>query len=850
MSAAPGSKLGPYEIHSLLGEGGMGQVYKALDPRLDRWVAIKTSKTGFSSRFEREARAVAALNHPHICQIHDVGPDYLVMELVDGAPLKGPLPVAKAAEYAAQILDALQAAHASGITHRDLKPANILLTKQGIKLLDFGLAKQATGLKDDDATIAALTVEGQIAGTLQYMAPEQLQGKPADARSDIFSFGCVLYEMLSGTRAFGGASAASVIAAILEREPEPLRTTPPLDRVIRRCLAKDPEQRFQTAIDLRSALNWAAESPAQAPQAAEPHRRLGPAWLAALAFGLTAITFAVLYFRQSPAPAPLVKFTVPPPNKSGFGYTAISPDGTRIAFLAANAQGRPQAFLRSLDSLTSHAVAESDGVRDVFWSPDGKSLGFYARGQLKRIEASGAADGVAQLIGEAAGGLNGAVWAPDGSVLFAPSLDSIQRIPATGGTPAAFTHLNAARRESRHYFPVMLPDGSHFAFTVTSALPEVQGVWVASLSNPEDRRRVLPDLTSVGFSLGYILFARGENLMAQRFDSKSLAVTGEAEPVVAGVARFPATGFADFTVSVNGVLVVGGAVTPRRLALLDREGKVLSTVGGESMYQFVSLSPDGRRAAADTQGGSRGYQILMFDLQRNLTTPLTQRDSTGNFPVFSPDGSRVAFGSNREGVYDLYVRSADGAGSEAPLLKDSHNKFLTDWSRDGRYLIYGDQDPVTRSSDITVLPMNGAPKPEVFFHSQFDNREARFSPDSRWVAWSANEGGGPQVFVRAFPAAGERIQISAAGGSRPHWREDGRELFYLAPGGRMMSVDLETQGALRAGPPKVLFDTAILDTLVTFAVTDNGRKFLMPVPPAEDTSPITVILNWANALKK
>jgi Tol biopolymer transport system component/predicted Ser/Thr protein kinase len=850
MPLSADAKLGPYEIVAPIGVGGMGEVYKARDPRLNRDVAIKVSKAEFTERFTREARTVAQLNHPNICHLYDVGPNYLVMELIDGVPLKGPLPVAKAVEYAGQILDALEAAHRKGITHRDLKPANILVTKQGIKLLDFGLAKQqGMGLGPEDATIqAAMTAEGQISGTLQYMSPEQLQGKEADARSDIFSFGCVLYEILSGEKAFAGTNAASVISAIMGREPAPLRTIPPLDRVIRRCLAKDPDQRFQTVNDLHAALLWSVDGGwAAGAEAVPPRRPQRTGWTVAAAFAVAAIALAAMHFRQEPPPAALVKFTVPPPGNSPLDDIVVSPDGRRLAFIARGGDGRLSIWLRPLESLTAQPLPGTENANLPFWSPDGRFLAFVAGRQLKRIEAS--PTGVPQILCNASG-FQGGTWSPDGSILFALTLDSIYRVPASGGEPLRLTKLDSAKKESRHYWPTMLPDGVHFAYTVTSDMTEVRGVWVASLSNPGDKHRLLPDLTTVAFSQGHILFARGGNLMAQPFDMHSLTTRGEAFPVAAGVTRFAAVGRADFSASENGVIALGNATRLMHMTWFDRAGKTLSTFGEESLYQFVSLSPDQKKVAADAQASETGYQLLLFDQTRNTTTQLTSGANTGNFPVWSPDGSRIAFGSNREGKYNIYVKSSGGTGAEETLLRSDRNKFVTDWSRDGRYLLYSEQDPQTGNDALWVLPLAGDRKPQLYLHDDFDNRDGRFSPDSHWVAWTERDAQGAQVYVQAFPAGTERIQISTAGGSRPRWREDGRELFYVAPDGGLMAVPVKTDGGFQAGIPKLLFQTGTTNNLLTFDSAANGERFVMPTFPEDAPAPVTVILNWAAGLKR
>ena len=530
----PGTKLGPYELLTPLGEGGMGEVWKARDTRLDRTVAIKVSKADFTDRFEREARAVAALNHPNICALDDVGVNYLVMELVDGVPLKGPLPVGRAIEYAGQILDALDAAHRKGITHRDLKPANILVTKQGIKLLDFGLAKQSGGpLKNSEARATeSLTGDGQIVGTLQYMSPEKLQGGEANARSDIFGFGCVLYEMLSGKRAFEGASAASVIAAILEREPAPLEVAPPLDRVIRKCLAKDPDQRFQNALDLKYNLTLGMEPRTSINSGPVP-------WIimAGLA-AITCATFAVLYFRQSEPEQHLIKFNIVPPDRTTIGQFAVSPDGKRLAFTATGS-GKTQLWVRSFDSLTAQALPGTDDASFPFWSPDSRFIAFFAQQKLKKIEASG---GPPQSLCDATLG-RGGTWSRSGLIVLSPdSGNSLTSVSSLGGSLQPVTTLDR-NVEGAHRWPVFLPAGRHFLYTVRGAKPDSNGIYVGSVGS-RDRTKLLSDYSNAVYapsvsSHGHLLFWRSGTLMAQPFNPSQLRVVGEPFAVVERIGYDP-----------------------------------------------------------------------------------------------------------------------------------------------------------------------------------------------------------------------------------------------------------------------------------------------------------------------
>src|SRR5579864_1374627 len=495
-----GTKLGPYEILTPLDEGGMGEVYRARDTRLDRVVAVKVSKGQFSERFEREARAIAALNHPNICQLYDVGPNYLVMEFVEGSPLKGPLPVEKAAEYAGQILDALDTAHCKGITHRDLKPANILVTKQGIKLLDFGLAKLKTApLTETDGTVTQpLTAKGQILGTLQYMSPEQLQGKEADARSDLFSFGCVLYEVLTGKRAFDGASSASVIAAILEREPAALEAAKPLDRVVRRAVAKDPDQRFQTARDLKAALTWALEQPPPSAAAAKPDRRLWIGIAAATLLLGAGVGWALALFRQPTADDRAYRLQIDPPEGGQFvfgnnsGGIALSPDG-RTAVYVASVNGKTALWVRPLDAPSAHPLAGTEGAYFPFWSPDTKSVGFFVAGKLQRVDLAG---GAPSTICDVPGGSGrGAAWTDDGRIVLGGLGAGLFQVPASGGTPSTLTKLDVSHGEASNRWPQLLP-GGRFLYWARAGKPEDTGVYAASFARPAERVRVVSSDTA------------------------------------------------------------------------------------------------------------------------------------------------------------------------------------------------------------------------------------------------------------------------------------------------------------------------------------------------------------------
>jgi len=756
-SVTRGEKLGPYETIEAIGAGGMGEVWKARDTRLDRIVAIKISKEQFSERFEREARAVAALNHPNICQLYDVGPNYLVMEYIEGAPLKGPLPLEKAVEYAGQILEALDAAHRKGITHRDLKPANILVTKQGIKLLDFGLAKQAGPLAAGDATLTqALTQHGQILGTLQYMSPEQLQGKDVDARSDLFAFGCVLYEILTGKRAFEGESAASVIAAILEREPAAVSAAPPLERVVRRALAKDPDQRFQCARDLKAALTWAME---QAPSAtvAKPGRSHWQ-WIAAATLVIGALVggWSVARFRQPPADNRVFHVQILPPEDGHFvfgvdaGGIALSPDGRTAAFIASG-NGKTGLWVRPLDGATARPIAGTEGAHYPFWSPDSRSIAFFAGTKLQRVDLAGGAPLTVCTAGQGRGG----AWTSDGRIVLGTLASGLFQVPASGGAPSPLTTLDATLGERFHRWPQMLP-GGRFLYAVQSGKSENNGVYAASLAKPAERVRLLTTDTNAVYApslggKGYLLWLRGGTLVAQQFDSATLQFAGEAHALADPVAKITTLGQMHVAASGGGVLLYSASNLASQFTWLDRAGRPLSQVGEPGEYITFRLSGDGRVAATrDAPGGS---DLWLLETERNVASRFTADSNLNYFPVWSPDGRTIVFSAG--GFRNIFRKESSGAGTGERLTQSPNPQFATDWSRDGRWVLYYEAAPETQR-DLWVLPMmpDGRPapdaKPRPYLRTSFNETFGRFSPESppRWVAYQSDETGGTRSTSR------------------------------------------------------------------------------------------------------
>jgi Tol biopolymer transport system component len=847
-SPQPGQPLGPYRIESFLAAGGMGGVYRATDTRQHREVAIKVSTGSFSERFEREARVIASLNHPHICQLHDVGPNYLVMEFVEGEPLKGPLSVEKAVEYSGQILDALNAAHRKGITHRDLKPANILVTKQGIKLLDFGLSRQSGPLQESDATLTAgLTAKGQIIGTLQYMSPEQLQGTEADARSDLFSFGCVLYEMLSGKRAFEGQSAASVIAAILEREPASLTASPPLDRVVRRSLAKDPEQRFQTALDLKAALTWALEQP----PAVKANRR---AWIAAaaaaLVLGALGGGWAVARLRAPLADDQVIRFQIAPPEGWGIsgggnlgGGFAISPDGKTAAFIGV-VKGKTGLWVRPLDAANARLIRGTEGASRPFWSPDSRSIAFSTdRVTLQRVDLS--RETLSKICDIPTPGVYwGGSWSSDGQILFVIRDSGIFQVSAAGGAPAQVTAIDRAHGEANHWYPQALP-GGRFLYRVTSIESQTAGiVYAASLAKPTEKVRLLTNAIQAQYAStedgeDYLLWIQDQTLLAQRFNADKLQLIGEPHSL-ADPAAMASGG--------NRVLLYGSSIGLRQFKWLDRKGNEVGILGEPGPWAFSSLSRDGRRVATMRAGNNAGVWLL--DTARPVFSRLNS--ITGLRPLWSPDARTILI--SRFGVYRV---NADGAGVQERITQSPNARGASDWSRDGRFVIYNEFAPDT-GLDLWILPVtpdgrtSAFAKPWPYVREPFNQTSGRFSPDTRWVAYMSDESGQAEIYVRSFPEPRDKLLISTGGGAYPQWGLGGRELFYQSREGKLMLVTLTPAGtSLNASLPRELFALPIDINRGPnpYEAAPDGKRFLVS-DVAAGPEPLTVIVNWPVLLKR
>jgi hypothetical protein len=850
LPVTPGTKLGPYEIVAAIGAGGMGEVYRAHDPRLGRDVAIKVSAEAFTDRFEREARAVALLNHPNICTLHDVGPNYLVMEFIEGIPLAGPLPLAQALKHASQICDALDAAHRKNIVHRDLKPANILVTKSGVKVLDFGLARIGSPVLMNEATLTrALTAKGEILGTLHYMSPEQLQGREADAPSDIFSFGLVLYEMLTGTRAFDGPSPASVIAAILERPAPSIGDVAPpaLERLVHRCLEKDPENRWQSARDLRNELEWIATAPAEAAAAVpEPRRRIGAAlgWIVA---GLLAVALAAtVWAARRPSPeTPPITFELNPPDGEFFGggYPVISPDGRLVAATVSDGVGQRRIAIRRLDTVAWRKLPGTEGAFTPTWSPDSRYLAFIAGTRVKRIDVTG---GPAQPVADVTGNwVPFVAWSRDGVILFSRR-DGLWKVAATGGNPTLVTALDSSLGENLHGAPQFLPDGHRFLFLARDPADAKSAAYVGSVdaSGVKNRAFVLATASSPVYvqsaqGSGYLLFERDGALMAESFDARTARLTGE--PFLAAAQVGLAGSAVAASMSDTGVLVLSaapyGLIT--QFTWLDRTGKAIGDVGKADAFLDFSLAPNGKRLAL-ARRMNRSLDLWLLDLSTTGMTRLTFDPASHRSPVWSPDGTRIVYVRSQ---VNLYEKTVNGTG-ERQLT--GVRGTPTDWSRDGRSILVrgvdGDLWAVTDGQPVRVT------------QTPFAESQGQFSPDGHWIAFVSNESRESEVYVQAFPNAGEKFPISIAGGVQPRWRPDGAELFYVSLDGKLMAVPIKTAGGFEHGAPTPLFDFQVNDIAAfsfDYDVAADGQRFLVHTPAkGARANPVTVIVNWLALAKK
>ncbi len=897
MPLSPGTKLGPYVILSPLGSGGMGEVYRARDTRLDRAVAIKILPAHLSSdparkqRFEREAKTISGLNHPNICTLHDVGSldglDYLVMECVEGDSLaqrleKGPLPADQVLKIGAEIADALDKAHRNGVVHRDLKPANIMLTKSGAKLLDFGLAKPTA----PQATLATLTTaapqqnpvtqEGTIVGTFQYMSPEQIEGKELDGRSDVFSLGTVLYEMLTGKRAFDGKSQLSVASAILEKDPEPVSnsvplTPPALDHAIRRCLAKDPEDRWQTARDLALELKWlatpAGSTDSARPFAAKPHnkfRKYLPYLIEAAAIIAAAYFFNPRFAHNSVTiERPTLRATLPPPEKSQFasietdegGVPAVSPDGRYVVSPVHEADGKVRLWLRALQSTEGKILPGTEGSGHAFWSPDSHSIAFFSTGKLKRTDIDSSA---VYNIAEATLGRGGS-WNSDGTIIYSPSgIASIVKVPASGGAPVPVTKLDSAAGVTSHRWPQFLPDGKHFLFILRSDKTNVTGLYVASLDNPEPHLILSTIFNALYVSPGYLLFVRDDALFAQKFDPSSLKLSGDPIPLPDRVGTFSPASNALFSASNNGVLAYypsQASAEDANLVLYDRSGKK-STISSHMFLTASSISPDGSAVALSGYSPNEWIpKIWRLDLQRGTKIPLTQGYGSG--PIWSPDGQTIFFSGiqpSSANVGQIHKVSAQGGGPEEKVFGlDGFSAAISSLCRDGKTLLFV-QYPVDnpQHNSLWALPLDGNAKPfQVISDDQRPSRST-FSPDCNWIAYENRSTGSREISIVHFPDGGHRYEVSTSGGFNPVWRHDSKELFFYSPGdSSISSVSVTPHGQeLSLGQPVSLFHVhPFAPRLGVFDVAPDGQKFLVFGDTTSfNGTPLFVVTNWDSTL--
>ena len=881
MALTSGTRLGPYEILAPLGAGGMGEVYRARDTRLDRTVAIKILPAQFSAdpvhkqRFEREAKAISSLNHPHICVLHDIGNQdgiqFLVMECVEGETLakrleKGPLPLEQMLKYGTQIADALDKAHRTGVVHRDLKPGNVMLTGSGAKLLDFGLAKAAPPLAAGETLTAAatrttpVTQQGTIVGTFQYMSPEQVEGKEVDARSDIFSFGSVLYEMVTGRPAFSGKSQLSVASAILEKEPEPISklqplTPPALDRAIRVCLAKNPEERWQSARDLLLELKWIAGGGSQAGLRSEgiPRSRSynRPSWTLVAVLSLSVLVLLTISRQRAPASAAPVRFLIHPPENSYInaeGRAAVSPDGRQLTFVAPDSNGKGLLWVRSFDSLAARPLAGTEGALFPFWSPDSRWIGFFAnRSTLQKIDVTG---GPPISIASALAG-NGGTWSRDGVIVFGTGATRLlYRVSAAGGEVVPLTKREKAGSIGQ-LAPYFLSDGNHYLFEGPQA-GGGRAVYVSSLDSDTSKLLVRGG-TSPAYQQGYLLYLLGTTLIAQPFDEKRLEIVGDGSALAEQV-QF-------FSPSQSGAVLAywtGAAENMPQLMWFDRSGNRIGQLGGP-VHQFnIRLSPDGTKLAAeiyDRQVSGIYFEsdIWLYDVSRGVKSRLTSGPGSARCPCWSPDGKRIIFSSDRKGQYDLYEKAVDGSGNEELVLASEVAKYCQSWSPDDKIVLFMTvSNDSSANLDLWTLPLVGERKPVPYLQTEFAESGSRFSSDGKWVAYASDESGKNEVYVRPFPGPGGKLLVSASGGSTPVWRQDGKEIFYLGANRELMAARVNQNGSvLGIDVARPLFQTHTESFLPNYDVSADGRRFVMVTStPHKVASPITVVVNWDAALRK
>jgi len=902
MSLASGTKLGPYEIVSPVGAGGMGEVYRARDTRLGRDVAIKVLPQQFSAdndlkqRFEREAKAISSFSHPHICQLYDIGSqngtEFLVMEYLEGETLadrlaKGPVPVNELLKVGIEVADALDKAHRQGIVHRDLKPGNIMLTKAGAKLMDFGLAKSAGGslgmavatsaspltpssptspIVSLSARVSSLTQRGMIVGTFQYMAPEVLQGVEADARSDIFSFGCVLYEMATGKRAFEGKTQISVLAAILEKDPDPISTaqplTPPaLEMVVRSCLEKDPDERLQTAHDVKLQLSWTSQVGFAAPagSAAKKTQRWTAWAIAAFAVVLAIVGLAQFWRRP---PQLTVHATILPPEKTAFaplgdygGPAVISPDGERLAFVAKASDGPPALWIRPLSSATAQRLEGTEGAYFPFWSPDARFVAYFANGKLNKIAATG---GPITTLADTPNGRGGS-WGNGDVIIYAPDFNSsLMRVGAQGGNPQVATKMNLTRHTT-HRWPWFLPDGKHFLYLATNhsgGVREQNGIYFASLDGKQNKLIMTSD-SGGEYAAGYLLFHAQTAVMAQPFNPQTGTLSGDPFPVVDRVQYDGTVWRTLFSVSANDVLAyhTGFGNAGSQLEWFDRSGKLLGLVGERGQFMDPRISPDGEKVAVAY--GSPSEDIWIFDSRRQIKTRLTFDAPTKFQPAWSPDGQMIAYAAQGAagalGDSTLYLIPANGGGKPRLLGKNQGMTYTyPSWAPDGKNILFTSVMGPTGNS-IYLQPLDGG-KPTLLISPsspQANISHFRLSPNGRWIAYTSNESGTNQVYVTAASGQGGKWQISVDGGDYPAWRGDGKELFFFDIADTLYSADVSEQASdFSIGQLHRLFHQDASANGMAYDASRDGKRFLFNVGSQDAAAPLDIIVNWIPGAKR
>jgi len=891
MSISPGRSLGSYEVLGPIGAGGMGEVYQARDSKLGREVAIKVLPEAFAhdpdrlSRFQREAKLLASLNHPNIATIHGLedsnGISYLVMELVPGETLAdrinrdGPVPIDEALAIAKQIGDALEAAHEKGIIHRDLKPANVKLTPEGkVKVLDFGLAKAFAGdsgngdLANSPTLSQAATMQGVILGTAAYMSPEQARGKSVDKRTDIWAFGVVLYELLTGERLFSGEDTTEILASVVKDQPDLSKVPVKARRLLERCLEKNPKKRLRDIGDAGLLLEAVYDAPAKA-ASSSPWMSAKVAWAVAGLFLVSAVSFGLMRLRQRPpAGAVPVRFELTAPENGAVSLLAMSPDESKLAMIVQGADGQPVVWIRSLDLVEARKLAGTEGATSMAWSPDSRYLGFNTAGKLKKVDVTG---GAPETICSYTPPLNGMSWNNMDVIVFG-SGSGMNRVSASGGEVTPLTQLDPKREDLGQGGPVFLPDEQHFVYLVV-ANAEHTGLYVGSIDEKPAQQNSLrlteSDSTPqyappVGDGPGSLLFLRGDTLMSRPFDARRFQFTGAAVRAADSVGTNGAY-LGLFSVSSNGILATSsGGSGNRQLAWYDRKGKILGGAGEPARRDEISLSPDGTRVAEGRVDPQGTWAVWVMDLARGVSSRFTFENTGAGDPVWSPDGSQIVYAAGGGQSADLFRRPSSGATKEEVLFHSDSLKTPLDWSSDGRWLLYTERAKDT-GADLWALPDPSGPvaserKPIPYLVTTFNESQAKFSPDGKWVAYSSNETGTVEAYVRPFPSSsGGKWLVSNGGGRQVRWRPDGKELYFIAPGGALMAAEVHTTGStFVASTPTVLFRPQILGglggaptTLWRYDISKDGQRFLINTAGDEKSSaPITITTQWQELMKK